>query len=81
MSTATVTIPNIEVQLTVEQLIAAVRQLEPAQRAKVARALADSELDAELLQLINELYSRPPADDISDADIAAEVRAVRQRSA
>ena len=79
MSTATVTIPNIQVQLTIEQLMTAVRQLDPGERAKLARALAGAELDAELSQLIIELYSQPPADDISDGEIQAEIRAVRQQ--
>jgi hypothetical protein len=79
MSSSTVTIPNIKVQLTVDQLLAAVRQLEPRDRAKVARAITDAELDTELAQLIAELYSQPPITDISDADILAEIRAVRQQ--
>ena len=79
MSTATVTIPNIQVQLTVEQLMMAVRQLDPGERAKLARALADTELDTELSQLIAELYSQPPVDDISDDEVQAEIRAVRQQ--
>ena len=52
--------------LTIEQLAAAVRQLEPAERAKLARALASTELDADLAQPISELYSQLPVDDISD---------------
>lgn len=79
MSTATITIPNIQVQLTIEQLITAVRQLEPRERAKLARVLADTELDAELTKLITELYSQPPIDEISDDDILAEIRTVRQQ--
>lgn len=79
VSTATITVPNIQVQLTVEQLITAVRQLEPSERAKLARELADTKLDTELTQLITELYSQPPVDDIADDDIFAEVRAVRQQ--
>lgn len=78
MSTATVTIPNIQVQLTVEQLIMALRQLEPGERAKLARALASAELDTELAQLITELYGQPPVEDISEDDILAEIRAVRR---
>ncbi|MBE2202185.1 MAG: hypothetical protein IAE79_26480 [Anaerolinea sp.] len=79
MNTTTVTIPNITVQLTVEQLITAARQLQPGERAKLARALADTRLDSELTQLITELYSQPPVDDISDIDILAEIRATRQQ--
>ena len=79
MSMITVTIPNLQVQLTVEQLVAAVRQLKSQERAQVAKALADTELDAKLTQLITELYNRPPVTDITDADIQAEVQAVRQQ--
>ncbi|MBI1299402.1 hypothetical protein GC175_31120 [bacterium] len=75
----TVTVQNISVELTVEQLIAAVSQLEPDARAKVARALAETELDAELMKLITVLYSQSPADDISDADIQAEIDVVRRQ--
>ena len=78
MST-TVIIPNIQLQLTIEQFIDAVRQLEPMERWQIAQALADTELDAEMTQLITELYSKPPVTDISDNDILAEVQAVRQQ--
>jgi ribosomal protein L17 len=79
MSTATITIPDMRVQLTVEQLITAARQLEYNDRRKLAKAIiAESDLDVELAQLIAELYSLPPVDDISDNDIMAEVQAVRQ---
>ena len=44
MSTAMVTIPNIQIQLTVEQLIDALRQLEPKERAKLVKILTDIEL-------------------------------------
>lgn len=77
MRLATITIPDVKVHLSVEQLIAAARQLEPMERAELARSLADDDLDAELTQLIAELYDQPPVDEISDADILAEVRVVR----
>ncbi|MEJ2208253.1 MAG: hypothetical protein P8129_04355 [Anaerolineae bacterium] len=73
----TVTIPEVEV--TLDQLVTAVRRLEPAARSEVARALLETELDARMADLIGSLANRAPADDISDADIAAEVRAVRER--
>ena len=79
MPSATVMIPNAQVELTIEQLIAAMRQLEPIQKKQVARALAEDELDTELTNLIAELYSKPPVTDISDANILNEVQAVRQR--
>ena len=75
----TVTIPNINIQLTIEQLITAVHQLDPHERAQIARALTAKELDTELVQLISELYSQPPVTDISDEEILAEITAVRQQ--
>jgi hypothetical protein len=62
-------------------LITAVRQLEPGERAKLARVLADTELDSDLTRLMNELYNQPPIDELSDDDILAEIRAVRQQRA
>ena len=76
MSSVTrVTIPNVE--LTLDQLVAAIRQLEPEARLELARALMETELDARMAELIRSLASRQPVDDITDADIVAEVNAVR----
>jgi len=73
----TVTIPKVE--LSVDQLVAAIRQLEPKARLEIAKALVETELDARMAELIQRLASRPAADDISDADIVAEVNAVRKQ--
>ena len=70
----------ISVPITLEQLIQAVKNLQPEERSQVARALVQSELEAGLTELIQSLYNEPPADDVSDADIMAEIRAVRQQS-
>ena len=75
-SMTTVTIPKVE--LSVDQLVAAVRQLEPKARLEIARALVETELDVRMAELIHRLASRPAADDISDADIVAEVNTVRR---
>jgi hypothetical protein len=75
-SMTTVTIPKVE--LSVDQLVAAVRQLEPRARLEIARALVETELDVRMAELIHRLASRPAADDISDADIVAEVNTVRR---
>jgi hypothetical protein len=75
-SAVTVTIPHVE--LTLDQLVTAIRQLEPAARSEVARALAETELDGRMAALLKSLGDRPPADDITDAEIAAEVRAARR---
>ena len=80
MSTATITIPNMQVQLTVDLVVEALQQFDPTERAQVAKALAQAELDAELAQLIDELYSQSAVTDISDRDILAEVEVVRQQN-
>jgi hypothetical protein len=76
-STTTVTIPQVE--LTLDQLVAAIRQLEPDARSEIAKALMETELDVRMAELIRRLANRPPADDITDADIVAEVNAVREQ--
>lgn len=78
MSTATVILPQVTVELTVEQLILAARHLEPGERARLARALADNQLDMELAMLISHLYSLPPVDETTNEEILAEIRAVRE---
>lgn len=70
----------ISIPITLEQLIAAVQQLQPEERAKVAQALIQVDLRSDLMALIQELYAEPPVDDITDDDIMAEVKAVRQQS-
>ena len=76
-SMKTITIP--EVELSLDQLVTAIRQLEPAARSEIAKALMDVELDARMAELIKSLTSRPAADDITDADIVTEVNAVREQ--
>lgn len=76
-SMTTVTIPKVE--LSLDQLVAAVRQLEPKTRLEIARALVETELDTRMAELIHRLASRPATDDFSDADIVAEVNAVREQ--
>ena len=76
-STTTVTIPQVE--LTLDQLVAAIRQLEPDARSEIAKVLMETELDARMAELINSLASKPPAEDISDADILSEVHTVRKQ--
>lgn len=69
----------ISVPITLEQLILAVQNLQPEERMQVARALVQSELASDLTALIQELYAGPPADDVSDDEILAEIQAVRQQ--
>jgi len=68
------------IPITLEQLITAVQQLQPDERAQIARALVQAGLRSNLTALIQELYAQPPVDDIADDDIMAEIKAVRQQS-
>jgi hypothetical protein len=68
-----------EVEITLDQLLMAVRQLGPAARSQIAQALVETELDARLAELIENLAARPAADDVTDGEIEAEIRAVREQ--
>lgn len=70
----------ISIPITLEQLIMAVQQLRTDERAQVAEALVQAGLRSDLTALIQELYAQPPADDVTDDDIMAEVKAVRQQA-
>ena len=70
----------VSIPITLEQLITAVQQLQPDERAQVARALFEVDLHSDLRALIQELYAQPPVDDITDDNIMAEIKAVRQQS-
>jgi uncharacterized protein YqgV (UPF0045/DUF77 family) len=71
-----ITVPNVK--MSFDQLLAVIRQLDEAGRAVIARVLLETKMDDELNRLLQELSQTPPADDITDADIQAEVRAVRE---
>ena len=64
-------------ELNLEQVLAVIRRLDAAARSRVAQALAESEMDARFERLILSLANKPSADEISDAEIQAEVNAVR----
>ena len=78
MLTTTVTILNVH--LTLDELIAGIRKFDPETRAQVIDALLTDEVDARFSALIDRLKVKPPAEDITDADIDAEIRAVRSGS-
>lgn len=67
----------VSIPITLEQLITAVQQLQPDERAQLARALVQAELRSDLAALIQELYAQPPVDNITDDEIMAEIKAVR----
>ena len=70
----------VSIPITLEQLITAVQQLQPDERAKVARALIQIDLRSDFTALIQELYAEPPVNEITDDEIRAEIKAVRQQS-
>jgi type IV secretory pathway TrbF-like protein len=70
----------ISIPITLEQLITAVRQLPSDERAQIANALVQAGLHSDLTALIQELYTQSPIDDVTDDDIMAEIKAVRQAS-
>lgn len=77
MAATTVTIPNVH--LSLDDLIRAIRQLEPEARARVAEALVQDDMDQKLARLIERLAEKKPVIDVTGADIDAEIRAVRSR--
>jgi hypothetical protein len=79
LQSTVITIP--EVKLTVDQLLKVVRQLDDASRVQLAQVLMETEMDAKLASLIEKLAKITPADDFSDEDIEAEIKAVRNLNA
>jgi hypothetical protein len=72
----TVIVPSMEVSL--DQFLTVIRQLDEPARAEVARVLMETEMDSHLRDLVAQLAESVPADDIGDADIQAEINAVRR---
>jgi len=62
-----VTVPPME--LSLDQFLAVIRQLDEPTRVEVARVLVETEMDTQLRNLIEQLAQTLPADDIGDADI------------
>lgn len=71
-----ITISNLKISL--DQLLAVIRQLDEPVRVQIARVLVETEMDARLSDLIDQLAKMKPVDDISDADIVSEIKSVRQ---
>ena len=65
------------VRMEFEQLLTIIRRLDKNSRIQVAQVLAETEMDAKLASLIEELAQIASGSGVSDADIDAEVRAVR----
>ncbi|QTA81445.1 Uncharacterized protein dnl_37800 [Desulfonema limicola] len=75
IQSAEITIPNV--RLNLNQLLTIIRHLDKPARIEVARVLTETGMDAELNELIYQLEAMPDKN-ISNDDIAKEIRAVRQ---
>jgi hypothetical protein len=62
----------IQLPITLEQLITTVQQQQPSDREQVAKALIHMELKSDLANLLEELYSQTPIDEITDTEIMNE---------
>jgi hypothetical protein len=73
-----VTIPNVTVSL--DQLLAAIRQLDERSLRQVAQVVVETSRNVRLIELIRRIDQRDTGltDDVSDEAINAEVKALRQ---
>ncbi len=73
----TIVIDQAEVRLTLEQLIAALRQLPEAERARVRRELEPASWEEHLDALLARVRGRVQLAPVRDEDIDAQVESVR----
>lgn len=76
MATETVVVPSVT--LTLDQLLDAIRQLDERGLRQVAGVVLEKNHEASLSALMQRLALRAPVDYLSDRELAAEVRAVRE---
>ena len=72
---AEIIVPHVKIGF--DDLLEAIRQLDEGDRSKIARVLLEAKMDEEMRCLLQELLEASPHDEISDAEIQAEVRTVR----
>ncbi|MCP4696322.1 MAG: hypothetical protein GY862_05685 [Gammaproteobacteria bacterium] len=72
-----VTVSNLKLDL--DQLLAIIRQLDISARTQIAQALLETDMDTKFTRVLKQIAEGQPVMGISDSDIDAEVRAVRQR--
>ena len=72
----TISVPNVELKF--EHLLTVIRQLDESERIQIAKVLTETQMDAKLSRLIEELANSTHSDNISDEDINTEIHAVRQ---
>jgi hypothetical protein len=69
----------ISIPITLDQIIVAIKQLQPTEQAQVAQVFCQTGLRSDLAALIEELYAQSPNDDVTGDDIMAEIQVVRQQ--
>ena len=75
---ATIVLDQVRLELTAEQIIAAFRQLPPAEQERVRHALTPEEWESQFRALLARIGTRLEAQPISDEEIDEEVRLARQ---
>ncbi len=73
-----VTLDKVKVELTADQLVAAFKQLPSEDQAKVWQAIDQRQWQTEFRTLLERIHARVAADPITEEEIDAEVRAVRE---
>lgn len=75
---AKVLVHNQEVELTLAQIIEAIRQLKPEEKSVVRRALDERSWSQRVDDLLARVWARVEESPLSEADINAEAETVRQ---
>ena len=78
ISMSQVMLNNVRVELTMEQILAVLRQLPPREREKVRRELEAEEWRREFKELLARIHARVDQSPISEEEIDREVRVVRE---
>ena len=75
---ARVLVQNREVELTLPQILEAVKQLKPEEKSVIRRALDDRTWSERVDDLLRRIWARVEESPLTEADIDAEVETVRQ---
>jgi hypothetical protein len=75
---AHVMVRNQEIELTIAQIIDAIRQLKPEERNMVRRALDDRAWSERTNELLARVWSKVQDAPLTEAEVNAEVETVRQ---
>lgn len=75
---AKVLVHDQEVELTLAQILEAIRQLKPEEKSVIRRALDERSWSQRVDDLLARVWARVEESPLSEADINAEVETVRQ---